>query len=123
MKRLLDIAVSLLALLVLLLLGQTRFAVMLNEQTGEFTSALAARDETRFWDSIQFCVVLLLMAVPMVFGAGNLNPVLGIGMLVAMPFLYALVGFLFTLLGAWVYNLVAAQTGGIEYTSVTATGD
>lgn len=67
--------------------------------------------------------VALLMAVPMVFGAGNLNPVLGIGMLVAMPFLYALVGFLFTLLGAWVYNLVAAQTGGIEYTSVTATGD
>jgi putative ATP-binding cassette transporter len=56
--------VGLLALLVVLLLGQTRFAVMLNEQTGEFTSALAARDETRFWDSIQFCVVLLLMAVP-----------------------------------------------------------
>ncbi|GEC94870.1 ABC transporter ATP-binding protein [Zoogloea ramigera] len=55
---------GLLALLVVLLLGQTRFAVMLNEQTGEFTSALAARDETRFWDSIQFCVVLLLMAVP-----------------------------------------------------------
>lgn len=51
------------ALLVVLLLGQTRFAVMLNEQTGESTSALAARDETRFWDSIQFCVVLL-MAVP-----------------------------------------------------------
>ena len=55
---------GLLALLVVLLLGQTRFAVMLNEQTGEFTSALAARDEARFWDSIQFCVVLLLMAVP-----------------------------------------------------------
>lgn len=55
---------GLLALLVVLLLGQTRFAVMLNEQTGEFTSALAARDETRFWDSIQFCVLLLLMAVP-----------------------------------------------------------
>ena len=55
---------GLLALLVVLLLAQTRFAVMLNEQTGEFTSALAARDEARFWDSIQFCVVLLLMAVP-----------------------------------------------------------
>ncbi|MBL8435602.1 MAG: ABC transporter ATP-binding protein/permease [Zoogloea sp.] len=55
---------GLLALLVVLLLGQTRFAVMLNEQTGEFTSALAARDEVRFWDSIQFCVVLLLLAVP-----------------------------------------------------------
>lgn len=52
------------ALLVVLLLGQTRFAVLFNEQTGEFTSALAARDETRFWDSIQYCVVLLLVAVP-----------------------------------------------------------
>ena len=58
---------GLLALLVVLLLGQTRFAVMLNEQTGEFTSALAARDETRFWDSIQFCVVLLLMAVAVIY--------------------------------------------------------
>ena len=50
--------------LVLLLLGQTRFAVLFNEQTGEFTSALAARDEGRFWDSIKYCVVLLLVAVP-----------------------------------------------------------
>src|SRR5574343_1871008 len=53
-----------LALLVVLLLGQTRFAVMLNEQTGEFTSALAARDEDRFWASIHFCLWLLLAAVP-----------------------------------------------------------
>ena len=55
---------ALLALLVLLLLGQTRFAVMLNEQTGEFTSALAARDEERFWASIQFSLWLLAAAVP-----------------------------------------------------------
>lgn len=55
---------ALIALLVLLLLGQTRFAVMLNEQTGEFTSALAARDDERFWTSIKFCLWLLLGAVP-----------------------------------------------------------
>jgi putative ATP-binding cassette transporter len=55
---------GLLALLVLLLLGQTRFAVLFNEQTGEFTSALAARDEQRFWDSIKYCLGLLAMAVP-----------------------------------------------------------
>lgn len=55
---------GLVALLVVLLLGQTRFAVLFNEQTGEFTSALAARNEERFWDSIQYCVVLLLVAVP-----------------------------------------------------------
>ena len=55
---------GLLVLLVVLLLGQTRFAVLFNEQTGEFTSALAARDEPRFWDAIQLCLVLLAVAVP-----------------------------------------------------------
>jgi putative ATP-binding cassette transporter len=55
---------ALLALLLLLLVGQTRFAVLFNEQTGEFTSALAARDEARFWDAIQYCLGLLIVAVP-----------------------------------------------------------
>lgn len=55
---------GLLALLVVLLLGQTQFAVLFNEQTGEFTSALAARDESRFWAAIQFCLGLLIAAVP-----------------------------------------------------------
>lgn len=55
---------GLFALLVLLLLGETRFAVLFNEQTGEFTSALAARDEERFWDAIKFCLGLLVVAVP-----------------------------------------------------------
>jgi putative ATP-binding cassette transporter len=55
---------GLLALLVLLMLGLTRFAVLLNEQTGEFTSALAARDGERFWTAIRFCLVLLLATVP-----------------------------------------------------------
>ena len=55
---------GLLLLSVLLLLAQTRFAVLFNEQTGEFTSALAARDEPRFWRAIQICLGLLLIAVP-----------------------------------------------------------
>ncbi len=55
---------GMLALLVLLLLAETRFAVLFNQQTGEFTSALAARDEERFWDAIQLCLVLLMLAVP-----------------------------------------------------------
>ena len=55
---------GLLALLVLLLLGQTRFAVLFNEQTGEFTSALAAREEERFWAAIRYCLGLLVVAVP-----------------------------------------------------------
>ncbi|BBO20693.1 MAG: ABC transporter ATP-binding protein [Rhodocyclaceae bacterium] len=55
---------GMLALLVLLLVGQTRFAVLFNEQTGEFTSALAAREEERFWAAIRYCLGLLLFAVP-----------------------------------------------------------
>lgn len=54
----------LLALLGGLLLAQALFAVLLNEQTGEFTSALAARDGERFWRSIRFCLLILLFAVP-----------------------------------------------------------
>lgn len=38
-------------------------------------------------------------------------------MLFAMPFIYLIFGFIFTALGAWVYNLVAGWVGGIEYTS------
>jgi len=56
---------ALLAVILLLLLGQARVAVLLNEQTGEFTSALAARQEDRFWDAIRYCLGLLLVAVPM----------------------------------------------------------
>jgi len=57
-------ALGLLGVLVLLLGTQTTFAVLLNEQTGEFTSALAARDAARFWHAIQRALLLLLGAVP-----------------------------------------------------------
>jgi len=55
---------GLLVLLVLLLLGQTGFAVLFNQLTGEFTSALAARDADRFWFSISVSLGLLVVAVP-----------------------------------------------------------
>ena len=53
-----------LVLLVFLLLGQTGFAVLLNQFTGEFTSALAAKDADRFWTSILECLFMLVVAVP-----------------------------------------------------------
>src|SRR5438552_3620838 len=55
---------GLLALLVLLLLGQAASNVLFNEESGEFTSALAAKDADRFWRSIHECVVMLIVAVP-----------------------------------------------------------
>lgn len=56
---------GLLVLLVLVLLGQTGFAVLFNNQTGEFTSALAARDADRFWHSIRLYLGLIVGAVPL----------------------------------------------------------
>jgi len=55
---------GLLALLIVLLLGQTAFNVLFNQETGEFTSALAARDTDRFWASIWRYTVILAAAVP-----------------------------------------------------------
>ncbi len=55
---------GMLFLLVILLLGQTGFAVLFNQLTGEFTSALAAKDADRFWTAIRECFAILVIAVP-----------------------------------------------------------
>ena len=43
---------GLLALLIGLLLGETQFSVLFNQQSGGVTSALAAKDSRRFWRAI-----------------------------------------------------------------------
>ena len=53
-----------LALLVVLLIGRTEFIVVFNNQSGEFTSALAARDSARFWHSMRVFGGALVIAVP-----------------------------------------------------------
>ena len=55
---------GLLALLVVLLLGRTEFNVLFNQQTGELTSALAAKDAPRFWRATKIFGLALLAAVP-----------------------------------------------------------
>src|SRR3954471_14155154 len=50
--------------LVVLLFGQVWSEVLLNQQTGEFTSALAAKDGERFWRNIYECLAILVIAVP-----------------------------------------------------------
>ncbi|MDB5847439.1 MAG: transporter ATP-binding protein [Rhodoferax sp.] len=54
----------LIGLLIVLMLGETQLAVMLNNTTGEMTSALAAREPPRFWDAVQACLLVLVFAVP-----------------------------------------------------------
>lgn len=55
---------TLLLLLIVLMLVETKFAVMLNNQAGEMTSALAARNGDRFWASVRACLFVLAFAVP-----------------------------------------------------------
>ena len=55
---------GLLALLIVLLLGRTEFTVLFNQLSGEFTSALAAKDQSRFWHSMRVFGIVLVAAVP-----------------------------------------------------------
>jgi hypothetical protein len=67
--------------------------------------------------TIPFMVIMaLIMAVIPGRGMG-----MGIGMMIMLPILYAIFGFLFSLLGGWIYNMVASVVGGFEF-SVTEVG-
>ena len=43
-----------------------------------------------------------------------LGVAMGLGAIVACPIFYGGIGFLFALIGAWIYNVVASKIGGIE---------
>lgn len=54
----------LLLLLIVLMLVETKLAVMLNDQAGEMTSALAGKNGDRFWTSVRACLMVLAFAIP-----------------------------------------------------------
>jgi hypothetical protein len=47
-------------------------------------------------------------------GDGGFRPLIGVGAVVAFPILYGGMGFVTTLFGAWLYNILAEAVGGIE---------
>ncbi|MGM9483222.1 ABC transporter ATP-binding protein/permease [Roseateles sp. NT4] len=53
-----------LAGIIVLMLADTQLAVLLNNQTGELTSALAARNEDRFWAAVRAMLWVIAFAVP-----------------------------------------------------------
>jgi putative ATP-binding cassette transporter len=55
---------TLLAALVVLMLAQTQLAVLLNNQAGEMTSALAAKAGPRFWHAVWLCLAFVAVVVP-----------------------------------------------------------
>ena len=47
-------------------------------------------------------------------GSGGIGAIIGVGAIVAFPILYGCLGFVATLIGAWLYNVAAGAVGGIE---------
>jgi hypothetical protein len=42
------------------------------------------------------------------------GPHFGIGVFIAIPFIYAIFGLIFVPIGCWIYNLAAKFVGGLE---------
>ncbi|MEE4251695.1 MAG: hypothetical protein V2I38_13985 [Alcanivoracaceae bacterium] len=68
--------------------------------------------------SIVFLVPMSLVFFNAPMHDANGNPVnpapFGI-MLVVMPILYLIMGYIMTIIGAWIYNFVSRFTGGIQF--------
>jgi hypothetical protein len=67
--------------------------------------------------------VISLVAVPfLILGAvfGHAGP--GILFMIFIPILYAILGFIGGIISAFVYNVVAKWTGGIEYIAAESPG-
>ena len=59
---------------------------------------------------------ILFMLIPMFITRHQL-PGFPFVLIILLPFIYALFGFLFTIYGCAIYNQVAKWTGGFEYAS------
>ena len=68
--------------------------------------------------SLLFTILALLFS----FAMPSRTPFGSLVMLLA-PLLYALFGFVFAIVGAWIYNQVARYVGGIEFTVAEARPD
>jgi putative ATP-binding cassette transporter len=69
---------GLLLLIVVLLLGYTGLSVVLNSQRGELISALSAKDEARFWQTVFVFVGVLVVYAPLLAGYTYLRDRLGV---------------------------------------------
>ncbi len=73
--------------------------------------------------ALYFVISAIFSVLAFVFSmfAPNRAP-FGAVMLLIAPFLYAFFGFVFAIVGAWIYNQIARFIGGVEFT-VTETRD
>ena len=69
---------GLLLLIVVLLLGYTGLSVLLNTQRGELISALSAKSESRFWQTVAIFLGILVVYAPLLAGYTFLRDRLGL---------------------------------------------
>lgn len=63
--------------------------------------------------------IFSLVAMAGGFGAGTsraagFGAIVGVGAIIFLPILYGVLGFIGTLIAAWLYNVIAGVVGGIE---------
>ncbi|MEL6470110.1 MAG: ABC transporter ATP-binding protein/permease [Cyanobacteria bacterium J06623_4] len=71
-------ALGLLALIVLLLFAYTGLSVLINNQRGELISALSAKSESRFWQTVAIFIGVLVAYAPLLAGYTYLRDRLGL---------------------------------------------
>jgi hypothetical protein len=47
-------------------------------------------------------------------GVAGLGTMMGVGAIIAFPIFYGVIGFVSSLIAAWLYNIVAGMAGGVE---------
>lgn len=63
---------------------------------------------------IVFSLASLVGAFASAARGGSALALLGVGSIVVFPLVYGAIGFVATLIGAWLYNVLAGVVGGIE---------
>lgn len=75
--------------------------------------------------AVLMAVTSLVFVVPFMFIASAMGPK-GSGfptfMLLVLPVLYLVFGYIFTAIGCWVYNVLAGFTGGVEFETQSIEG-
>lgn len=70
-------ALTLLALLFILLIAYTQLSVLLLQQQGNIISSLSGKDPDRFWKTVQNYLLILIIYVPLFSGFGYVQGILG----------------------------------------------
>lgn len=86
----------------------------MKKQIVNVSIAQTAKVAAALYFVISLPLVAIMILSTLVTGQGGL----GMFIMVLLPVFYVIFGFIFTAIFAWLYNLVAARIGGIEYTTV-----